>query len=147
LLVDRELRSQGVRLSTVLPAGLPPVDGDRVQLQQILLNLLVNAVQAMATVPAQQRSLSVRAEHTVDQEQGEAIALTVDDTGMGIGENDLPRLFDAFFTTRDDGMGMGLSISRSIMESHGGRIAAVNRPGGGASFRISLPLASPKGAA
>ncbi|MDB5487205.1 MAG: multi-sensor signal transduction histidine kinase [Reyranella sp.] len=147
LLVDRELRSNDIRLSAVLPADLPSVDGDRVQLQQVLLNLLMNAIQAMAIVPLEQRSLSVRAEHTVGDEQGEAIVLTVDDTGAGIGETELPRLFDAFFTTRDDGMGMGLSISRSIMEAHGGRIAAVNRPGGGASFRISLPLASPKGAA
>lgn len=139
LLVDREMRSQGVQLSTELPADLPLVDGDRVQLQQVVLNLLVNAVQAMAAVPAEQRSLFVRAAHTIDGERREAVTLAVDDTGKGIGEADLPRLFDAFFTTRDDGMGMGLSISRSILEAHGGRIEAVNRPGGGASFRISLP--------
>lgn len=147
LLVERELRSQRVQLSKELPAGLPPVEGDRVQLQQVVLNLLMNATQAMAGVPQQERSLSVRVEHTVGGEQREAVTLTVDDTGRGIGEADLPRLFDAFFTTRDHGMGMGLSISRSILEAHGGRIEAANRPGGGASLRISLPLAASAGAA
>lgn len=146
-LVDRELRSQGIGLSVDLPDGLPAVEGDRVQLQQVLLNLLVNAIQAMAAVPADQRSLSVRAERAVGGEEGDVVALTVDDTGGGIAEGDLSRLFDAFFTTKGDGMGMGLSISRSIVEAHGGRIAAVNRPGGGASFRISLPPTVPVGAA
>ncbi len=68
--------------------------------------------------------------------------LEVDDSGTGIAETTLPRLFDAFFTTRSEGMGMGLSISRSIVEAHGGNIAAVNRPEGGASFTVSLPVAT-----
>lgn len=140
-LVERELRVQGVRLSADLPAGLPPVDGDRIQLQQVMLNLLLNAIQAVGTVPTERRAISVRVQRLASESQGDAIVLTVDDTGGGIAEADLARLFDAFFTTRSDGMGMGLSISRSIVEAHGGRIEAANRPEGGASFRVCLPVA------
>lgn len=146
LLVDRELRGHAVQTSTQLPAGLPRVQADRVQLQQVLLNLLMNAIQAMKAVPAERRSLTVAMHSTVDEELGEVVVVAVDDTGAGIGPADLPRLFDAFFTTKDDGMGMGLSISRSIVEAHGGRIAAINRPEGGASFRFSLPAMSSAGA-
>ena len=140
-LVERELRIQSVRLSADLPAGLPPVDGDRVQLQQVMLNLLLNAIQVVGTVPAERRTISVRVQRVASESEGDAIVLTVDDTGPGIAETDLAHLFDAFFTTRSDGMGMGLSISRSIVEAHGGRIEAKNRPEGGASFRVCLPVA------
>ena len=141
-LVERELRGQGVRLSVDLPAGLPPVDGDRVQLQQVMLNLLLNSIQALGAVPADRRTISVKVERAASESQGDAIMLTVDDTGVGIAEADLAHLFDAFFTTRREGMGMGLSISRSIVEAHGGRIEAANRPEGGASFRVVLPVAA-----
>lgn len=140
-LVERELRVQGVRLSADLPAGLPPVEGDRVQLQQVLLNLLLNAIQALGAVPAERRTISVRVQRGKRESLGDAIVVTVEDTGAGIAEADLVRLFDAFFTTRSDGMGMGLSISRSIVEAHGGRIEAANRPEGGATFRLCLPVA------
>lgn len=141
-LVERELRNHGVRLAVDLPAKLPAIEGDRVQLQQVLLNLLMNAIQAMDAVPPDRRLLSVTAERVGDSEQGEKILLRVDDSGSGIAETTLPHLFDAFFTTRSEGMGMGLAISRSIVEAHGGNIAAVNRPGGGASFTVSLPVAT-----
>lgn len=140
-LVERELRAQGVQLSADLPAGLPRVDGDRVQLQQVLLNLLLNAIQALGSVLPERRTISVSVQHGVRESLGDAVVVTVEDTGAGIAEADLARLFDAFFTTRSDGMGMGLSISRSIVESHGGRIEAANRPEGGASFRVCLPVA------
>lgn len=140
-LVERELRVQSVRLSADLPAGLPSVDGDRVQLQQVLLNLLLNAIQALGAVPPERRTISVRVQRGASESLGDAIVVTVEDTGVGIAEADLAHLFDAFFTTRSDGMGMGLSISRSIVEAHGGRIEASNRQGGGASFRVSLPVA------
>ncbi|WP_428679447.1 two-component system sensor histidine kinase NtrB [Reyranella sp.] len=140
-LVERELRAQGVQLSADLPAGLPPVDGDRVQLQQVLLNLLLNAIQALGTVPPERRTISVRVQRGARESLGDAIVVTVEDSGAGIAEADLAHLFDAFFTTRSDGMGMGLSISRSIVEAHGGRIEAANRPEGGASFRVCLPVA------
>ena len=141
-LVERELRNHGVRLAANLPANLPAIEGDRVQLQQVLLNLLINAIQAMDAVPLDRRLLSVTVERAASGKQGETIMLRVDDSGTGIAETALPRLFDAFFTTRSEGMGMGLSISRSIVEAHGGNLAAVNRPEGGASFTVSLPVAT-----
>lgn len=146
LLVERELRTHEVSLSTALPADLPPVLGDRVQLQQILINLLINAIQALDAVPADRRVLSVGAEREVDEACGDVVVVHFDDSGPGIPDDVLPRLFDAFFTTKSEGMGMGLSICRSIVEAHGGRISAVNRPAGGASFRLVLPIA-PAGAA
>lgn len=139
-LVERELRVQGVRLSADLPVGMPPIDGDRVQIQQVLLNLLLNAIQALGAMPPERRTISVRVQRGASESLGDAIVVTVEDTGAGIAEADLAHLFDAFFTTRSDGMGMGLSISRSIVEAHGGRIEAANRPEGGASFRVCLPV-------
>lgn len=141
-LVERELRVQGVQLSADLPSGLPPIEGDRVQLQQVLLNLLLNAVQALGAVPPERRTISVTVQRAERESLGDAIVVTVEDAGPGIAGADLARLFDAFFTTRSDGMGMGLSISRSIVEAHGGRIEAANRPEGGASFRVCLPVAA-----
>jgi len=141
-LVERELRSHGVRLAVDLPANLPAIEGDRVQLQQVLLNLLLNAIQAMDVVPPDRRILSVTVACVGDSGQGDRLVLRVDDSGAGIAETTLPHLFDAFFTTRSEGMGMGLAISRSIVEAHGGNIAAVNRPDGGASFTVSLPVAT-----
>lgn len=140
-LVERELRAQGVQLSADLSAGLPTVEGDRVQLQQVLLNLLLNAIQALGAMPPERRTISVRVQRAVSESLGDAVVVTIEDTGAGIAEADLARLFDAFFTTRSDGMGMGLSISRSIVEAHGGRIEAANRPQGGAAFRVCLPVA------
>ncbi|HTE35612.1 MAG TPA: ATP-binding protein [Reyranella sp.] len=146
LLVERELRIHEVQLSTALPADLPPVLGDRVQLQQVLINLLINAIQALDSVAADRRALSIGAERAVDEACGDVVVVRFDDSGPGIPDDVVVRLFDAFFTTKSEGMGMGLSICRSIVEAHGGRISAVNRPEGGASFRLALPIA-PAGAA
>lgn len=135
-LVQPEIRHHRVRLRLEL-AELPPVIGDKVQLQQVLINLVMNGIQAMASVADRPRALTIAAR----PEAGEHIAIEVRDTGPGIAADRLDQLFDAFYSTRPDGMGMGLSICRSIIEAHGGRISAATADGGGASFRIALPAA------
>ena len=143
LLVGRELQVRRATL-TVNAAGDPPaVQGDRVQLQQVVMNLLMNGLQAMDGVTGRPRRLAVDVGRAASEP---AVVLTVSDAGPGIEAANLGRLFDAFFTTRQDGMGMGLSISRSIVEAHGGRIWAANREDGGARFHVSLPIA-PEGTA
>lgn len=139
LLIGRELQGHRTALGVNVADGLPLVQGDRVQLQQVVMNLLMNGMQAMDGVGARPRRLVVEIARSADGPK--SIVLTVSDAGPGIDPASLGRLFDAFFTTRQDGMGMGLSISRSIVEAHGGRIWATNRPEGGARFHVSLPIA------
>jgi len=117
-------------------AGLPPVVGDRVQIYQVVLNLIVNGLEAVAEQPQGNRQVLV---HTAASEDG--VQLTVEDSGGGISEPDFDRLFKPFFSTKRDGLGMGLSISRSIVHAHGGRIWAENGAGSGAIFRCVLPAA------
>lgn len=133
-LVERELARAEVMLSVDVPDSLPPVSGDRVQLQQVLVNLMVNASQAMAEQPGKRR-LSVSAAVT-----GENLELIVTDTGPGIAAADQQRLFDPFFTTKPDGMGMGLAICRTTVEAHGGKLTAESTPANGATFRLTLPV-------
>jgi signal transduction histidine kinase len=114
------------------------VIGDRIQLQQVVINLLVNAIQAMASVPDRPRELIVR---TRLKDADEAL-VTVEDSGPGIDPAIEADLFNAFFTTKSNGMGMGLSIGRSIVEAHGGRLWASRNDRGGATFQFSLPLQS-----
>jgi two-component system sensor kinase FixL len=121
-------------METDLAPALPPVHGDRATLQQVLLNLLLNGMEAMVDTPASRRRLALR---TARDATGVEVAVT--DSGHGLDPGTLPRLFESFFTTKRDGMGMGLSIARSIVEVHGGRIWAENRPEGGATFRFTLP--------
>jgi signal transduction histidine kinase len=135
LFLSPELKRQGVQASLELAAGPAEVAGDRVQLQQVFANLAVNAIQAMAA--AAERRLIIRTTHV---DVG-TISAEVEDTGPGIPEAHLDRLFESFFSTKEDGMGIGLAICRSIVEAHGGRIAAENLPGGGARFRFTLPVA------
>jgi PAS domain S-box-containing protein len=136
LFLSPELKRQGVRASVELASTLPDVMGDRVQLQQVFANLAVNAIQAMATVA--ERRLVIRTTHL---DVG-TIRADVEDTGPGIPEAQFVHLFESFFSTKEDGMGIGLAICRSIVEAHGGRIAAENLPGGvGARFRFTLPVA------
>ncbi len=123
---------RGVELKTELAGDLPAVRGDKVHLQQVFLNLFLNALDAMADT-RERKQLTVR---TVCN--GDAF-IEVSDTGPGILPEQLPRIFDPFFSTKKDGMGIGLSLTRSLVESHGGRIWAENNPGGGASFRFTLP--------
>jgi signal transduction histidine kinase len=109
---------------------------DRVQIEQVLVNLVRNAIESMADVPADRRRLAVRTRRT-DREVEVAVA----DTGHGIEAKHLAKLFNPFFTTKPDGMGLGLSISRSIIEAHSGQMSAESEVGVGTTFRFSLPLA------
>ena len=130
-----ELKKNRVILRSELVDDLPLVAGDRVQIQQVVLNLLRNASEAMSAVNDRPRELLVRTER---DEVG--VRLTVKDAGVGFAEGSADRLFQAFYTTKKDGMGIGLSISRSIMESHHGRLWAAMNDGPGAAFSFSLPL-------
>jgi signal transduction histidine kinase len=134
-LVQREIASQAVSLRLALAPGLPAVRGDRVQLQQLIINLVINGIQAMAGLDGRARRLTIRSERG---EAGE-VRLCVEDSGNGIDPANANRLFDAFYTTKSGGMGLGLSICRSIVEAHGGRIWASNHGGGGAVFAFTLP--------
>lgn len=139
-LVRHELRRQAVGLHTELAENLPAVSGDRIQLQQVILNLIMNGIEAMGASPS---SSSVARELTIVSElrDGRSVYVAVRDTGGGLDETALPRLFDAFFTTKPGGMGLGLSISRSIVDAHGGRIWATSHPGQGAAVELTLPIA------
>jgi len=138
LLVSPELGRYGTVLQTSLATDLPPVMGDRVQLQQVLLNLLLNAAEAVRKVPPDRRRLVVRS--TVERrEDGPWAVVTVEDAGVGFKEEEAVRLFEAFYTTKPGGLGMGLSISRSIVEGHRGRLWATANPGHGATFHFALP--------
>lgn len=120
---------------TELCRGLPPVEGDRVQLQQVLLNLILNGADAMAHTPPDDRILIIQTE----KPDGRTVKVTVRDSGAGIDEHKVQRLFEPFYTTKPAGMGMGLSISRSIIEAHGGTMGAFRNPDRGASFYFQLP--------
>jgi signal transduction histidine kinase len=136
-LVQHEIQNHRVALRLDLAPGLPPVLVDRVELQQVVINLMVNGIQAMETVTDRPRRLVVRSSVQADE-----VVVAVQDSGIGIDPANMNRLFHAFFTTRANGMGMGLSICRSIIESHGGRAWASNNAGLGSTFRFALPLAT-----
>ena len=134
-LADHELHSHGVVLRTDLDATLPRVTGDRVQLQQVVLNMVVNAIEAMRGVHDRPRELTV-----VSGRLPNAVSVEVRDSGIGFGANGAERVFEAFYTTKAEGVGIGLSISRSIVEAHGGQLwARANEPHG-AVFAFSLPV-------
>jgi two-component system sensor kinase FixL len=137
-LVGSDARLQNVAIDLDLAPGLPLVLGDRVQLQQVMLNLLVNAFDAMVVGSERPRRLIVR---TCALEPS-SVQLEVVDTGVGIAAEVLKTIFDPFVTTKVGGMGMGLSVSRSIVRAHEGEIYAENRPEGGAVFRVVLPAIS-----
>jgi len=138
LLVGPELGRQGITIEPSLATDLPPVMGDRVQLQQVLLNLLVNAAEAVRDVPPERRRLVVRS--TFEQrDDGPWAVVAVEDAGVGFREAQAASLFDAFYTTKPGGLGMGLSISRSIVDGHRGRLWATANPGHGATFHFALP--------
>jgi two-component system sensor kinase FixL len=136
--VRPELGRHGITLEMSLATDVPAVMGDRIQLQQVLLNLLMNAAEAVREVPPQRRRLVVRS--TVeDRDDGPWAVVAVEDAGVGFGEDEAARLFEAFYTTKADGLGMGLSISRSIIDNHRGRLWATANPDHGATFHLVLP--------
>jgi signal transduction histidine kinase len=128
----------GTALQMELADGLPEVTADRVQLQQVLLNLTVNAIDAMKPVTDRPRLLRL---HTKDHE-GRAVLVAVQDSGVGLSSTQKEQLFETFYTTKPDGLGMGLSICRSIVEGHGGRLWAESNDGHGTTFKFTLPFAS-----
>jgi C4-dicarboxylate-specific signal transduction histidine kinase len=131
-----DARRRGVNLGIWLESDDIAVVGDRIQIQQVLTNLVLNAMDAGAGVPAHRRSVFVSVGRV-----GGRVEITVRDRGEGIAPENLPRLFESFFTTKPNGMGLGLSISRTIVEAHGGRIRAENNADEGALFRVDLPAA------
>jgi signal transduction histidine kinase len=124
-----------VELISLITQNALPIVGDRIQLQQVILNLVVNGIDAMKDTPSENRTISLRTSRVENFAQ-----LSVSDRGPGIPEEKLKEIFDPFFTSKAEGMGMGLSIARTIIEAHHGLISAKNRDHGGASFRIKLPL-------
>jgi C4-dicarboxylate-specific signal transduction histidine kinase len=134
LLEDR-FRREGISLHAETPEDLPPAMVDRVLLQQVILNLLLNAMDAMRPINDQPKTLRIRTE----QSPGNIVVL-VQDSGPGLDPDQLSRIFEAFYTTKVDGIGMGLTISRSIVEAHGGRLWAIANHGPGSSFYFTLPI-------
>jgi two-component system sensor kinase FixL len=126
-----------VRLAIEATDSLPLVQGDPVHLQQVLLNLVLNALDAVADQPGDRRQVTVRAQRHGELE----VEIAVSDLGPGIDPERIGHLFEPFFTTKPNGMGIGLSISRTIVEAHGGRIRAENNADAGATFRFTVPLA------
>jgi C4-dicarboxylate-specific signal transduction histidine kinase len=137
-LMQAEASRRNVEIRTSLANDLPAAWGDRVQLRQVMMNLILNGIDAMTGVADRQRSIVVRSEL---QESGH-ILISVRDSGMGIGQKDEKHLFDAFFTTKEQGMGMGLSISQSIVGAHGGRLWAANNSDYGSTFYFTLEAAA-----
>jgi signal transduction histidine kinase len=133
VLLRDETTRYSIAVRTELAAGLPRVMGDRVQLQQVVMNLIINSIEAMKEVEGT-RELSINSQRVQD---GQLLVL-VSDTGVGLPQQ-RDQIFEAFFTTKLHGTGMGLSISRSIVESHGGRLSAADNPPRGASFCLTLP--------
>lgn len=135
-LSDGELRRNGISMRIEMQENLPPATIDRVLLQQVLLNLIMNAMDAMRTVSDRTRVLSIRTE----EHASGTITVFVQDSGTGIDPDNLSRIFETFFTTKREGIGMGLTISRSIIEAHGGRLWAVANDGPGSTFCFTLPI-------
>ena len=137
MLVHSDAVLHNVRISFEANSDLPPVCGDPVQLQQVILNLLLNAFDALKGCPAHDRRILLR----VEREDGNKLKVTVRDSGMGLNSDDFNKLFQPFFTTKRDGLGIGLSICRSIVQAHGGRMWAKNDPGYGTTFCFTVPVA------
>jgi signal transduction histidine kinase len=138
-LSSSELQGNRVILRTDFGERLPAIRGDRVQLQQVILNMVLNAADAMREIDDRPRNLLV----ITAREEADRIRLSVRDSGVGIDPRNLERMFEAFYTTKSHGMGVGLSISRSIVESHGGRLWAAPNDGPGATFSFSIPCLTP----
>jgi C4-dicarboxylate-specific signal transduction histidine kinase len=131
-----ELQRNRVLVQLELAQDLPTVTGDRIQLQQVILNLVRNASDAMAAVDDRPRQLLIRTE----DEEGDGVRVSVRDVGVGVDPQNMTKLLDAFYTTKSDGMGIGLSVSRSIIERHHGRLWVEPNDGPGATFLFSIPV-------
>jgi len=136
-LLRSEATRHSISIRTELSEGLPQIMGDRVQLQQVLMNLMINGIEAMKDVEGA-RQLSIKSQHA----EGEQVMVSVSDTGVGLPPQQADLIFGAFFTTKRDGTGMGLRISRTIVESHGGRLWSSDNPPRGAIFQFTLPSKS-----
>jgi C4-dicarboxylate-specific signal transduction histidine kinase len=133
-----DLRRAGATLRTELPENLPVIMGDRVQLQQVIINLLRNACEAVHAIDDRPREIEIR----IARDEGERVRLSVRDSGVGFDADSDEKLFDAFYTTKHEGMGIGLSVCRSIIENHGGRLWAMVNDGPGGTFAFSIPVAA-----
>jgi signal transduction histidine kinase len=140
--LSADASAKGMSVKTELYAGLPQVRADRVQVQQVILNLALNAMEAMQDQPAEKREVVIRSTRA----NGREAEVSVADSGAGIPAQMLARIFEPFVTTKPAGMGLGLAICRSIVEAQGGHIGAESRPEGGAVIRFTLPLAADRGA-
>ena len=136
-MVRSAIAKNRITVNTNLMDGLNPVEGDRVQLQQVVLNLVLNAVEAMGSVEGGDRELLV----STGQTEGDGVLVAVRDSGPGVDSGHLDRVFEPFYTTKASGVGMGLSICRSIIEAHGGRLWAEPNEPRGAVFQFTLPAA------
>jgi C4-dicarboxylate-specific signal transduction histidine kinase len=135
-LTQAELQRNGVRLRTRLSGSLPLVPGDRVQVQQVVVNFILNAVEAMSGADDGARELTIASGADVSND----VFVEVQDSGPGLDPANLDQLFQSFYTTKPDGIGLGLAISRAIVEAHGGRLSATPNEPGGAVFRFTLPM-------
>jgi C4-dicarboxylate-specific signal transduction histidine kinase len=135
VLARSEISKNGVSVQTALTGRVLPVEGDRVQMQQVVLNLILNAVEAMGSVEAGPRELSISTEQT----RANSVLVAVRDSGPGIDPENIERVFEAFYTTKSSGVGMGLSICRSIIDAQGGRLWAEPNEPRGAVFQFTLP--------
>jgi PAS domain S-box-containing protein len=134
VLMQNEAVRKGVAIRMELAADVPPVLGDRIQLQQVILNLVMNGIEAMDTVTDRPRDMLIRS----TPHESDNVLVAVQDSGIGIDRQNLEKIFDTFYTTKSQGMGMGLAIGRSIVENHGGRLWAVPNDGPGATFQFTL---------
>ena len=134
-LTQSEVARRGASIETILAPSLPAVTGDRVQLQQVLLNLVINALDAMSGIADRPRVVRIRTSAPAPK----TVLVAVEDSGIGLAPEQAAQLFNAFYTTKPEGLGMGLSISRTIIEAHGGKLWAAPNEGCGATFRFTLP--------
>jgi signal transduction histidine kinase len=135
-MVQADADAQSCKIQLSLTQDLPAIEGDPTQIQQVLINLVSNAFDAMRDAPPSRRVVDIATNYNGDS----TVGVTVREYGSGISETTRERLFEQFFTTKDEGLGMGLAIVRSIIEAHGGTVAAENANGGGARFYFRLPI-------
>ncbi|MBN1817163.1 MAG: GHKL domain-containing protein, partial [Sedimentisphaerales bacterium] len=126
-----------ISLEVEIEEAIPPVAGDRIQIQQVILNLILNSIEALLNIKTGSRSILVRAH----RQDAQTVTFSVKDNGPGINADAMPHLFEAFYTSKPKGLGMGLAICRSIVENHGGRLWAGNNLDGGATFYFTIPIA------